>query len=238
MFGTWPPLWESPFERGPTGLREFGGMRKAMLVVVGLLALAAAVAWFLLKRSHAVLDPAEVERIAARLLPGARPPAGLKGVLALEPEDLEVAIFAPSLAQARTEAIEPGGLRILIARPNKPEPPDPTEVMEKVGRLRKEQSEVLEVLAKHPVLLSLGGRKYPAEESELKIKSNGRPLRQNFTVVMVEKHPVLLIITGGEPPFNEAARDEFLANLSAPAGPSLPAAQPPRPRFPGPPRRP
>jgi hypothetical protein len=217
-------------------------MRKVLGVLVALVAIVAAAAFVFLKKSNAILDSGEVERIAARLLPGARPPSGLKGVLALKPDDLEVAIFAPDLGQAKTANLEPGGLRIIIARPESQQAPQPTEVMAKISQVQKEQAENEEILSKHPLILKLGGQNQPAQECQLKVKSNGKMLRQDFTVALVEKHPVILLITGTEPQFNQTARDQFLAGLSAPGHPGLPRpgetpgmpGMPELPRPPGP----
>ena len=214
-------------------------MRKVLAVLGALVVIAVAAAIFLLKRSNAVLDSGEVEKIAARLLPGARPPAGLKGVLALKPDDLEVAIFAPDLGQAKAENIEPGGLRIIIARPESQQPPQPTEVMAKISQVQKEQAENAETLSKHPLMLKLGGQNQPAQESQLKVKSNGKVLRQDVTIVLVDKHPVILLMTGTDPQFNQTARDEFLGALSAPGHPDMPGpggtpAMPGLPKPPGP----
>lgn len=210
-------------------------MRKVLGILAGLGLLAAVAAFIFIKRSNAVLDSTQVETIAAQMLPGARPPAGLRGVLAIHPESLQVAIFAPGLAQAKAENLGPGQLRIIIARPEAQQPPQPAEVLAKIAQVQKEQAESFETLSKHPVMLSLGALKQPAQESELQVKAGGQRLRQDFTVVLVDRHPVMLILTGGEPQFNQTARDEFLSALSVPGGPGGPEPPiPPRPMDPPP----
>lgn len=211
-------------------------MRKLLPLLTVLVVLAAAVGFFLLRRSQAVLDAAEVERIASRLLPGARPPQGLKAVLALKSEGLEVAIFAPALVQVRAENLQPGGLRVIIARPLSQQPPQPADLLAQIAQAQNQQAASFDTLSKHPVMLNLGGHKYPAQESELQLNGARQKLREDFTVVPVDQHPVILVVTGTEPDFNQSARDEFLAGLSAPAGPESeePASPPEAPR-PGPP---
>jgi len=213
-------------------------MRKA-LIGVGLLVAMAAVAIFLfLRRQQVVLNSAEVERMAASMLPGAKPPAGMKGVLGLHPEGLEVAIFAPSLAQAKPENLSGSDLRIIIARPVSPQPPSPQEISDKISHAQKEKAQKMDTLEKKPRLLSVGGKPYPGLESHLVLKSNGAKLRENLTILLVEKKPVVILVLGPEATFNTAARDEFLKALKAPDGPahpSLPGLPIGHPRLPHPP---
>ena len=102
-------------------------MRKLLIPLLVLVVVGAGVAFFLLKKNNVVLDSGEVERMAAQMLPGARPPAGLKGVLGLHPEGLEVAIFAPGLAQVKPDNLNGSDLRIIMAKPTAPEPPTPQD---------------------------------------------------------------------------------------------------------------
>ena len=212
-------------------------MRKLLIALLVLLVIVAAAALILLKKKNAVLDSGEVERIAARLLPGASPPAGLQGVVAFTLDDLQVAILAPGLPQAKAENLGAGQLRIIIASPQSDQPPQPGEILEKISQVRKEKSEAMETLSKNPVALTIGGKPYPAQESKLKVREGGKLLREDFTILLVDKHPVVLMLSGNEENYPAAARDEFLGRLTPPSGPphpqlpdlasKLPAVKPP-----------
>ena len=197
-------------------------MRKLLIVVLVLLVILAAAALIFLKKKDAVLDSQEVEPIAARLLPGASPPAGLKGVLALKLDDLQVAILAPGLPQAKAENLAAGQLRIIVASPQSDQPPQPAEILERISQVQKEKSAAMETLSKNPVALMIGGKPYPAQESKLKVREGGKLLREDFTILLVDKHPVILMLTGNEENYPSAARDEFLGRLNPPSGPPHP----------------
>lgn len=215
-------------------------MRKLLVASSILLVALAIAAVVFLKRKGAVLNDHEVERIAARLLPGARPPSGLKGALAFQQDDLEVAILAPGLPQVKAENLQAGQLRIIIASPRAQKPPNPSEILAKISQVQQDKAETMETVSKNPVALQIGGKPYPAQESKLKVRQGDQMLREDFTIVLVDKHPVILLLTGSEENYPEKARAEFLGGLAAPtepAHPDLPA------RFssklpPGPPARP
>lgn len=230
-------------------------MRKLLAILVVLAVAAIAVGLIFLKKNGVVLDSAEVERSAATMLPGARPPAGLKGVLGLHLEGLEVAIFAPSLDQVKTENLNDSGLRIVIARPTSSDPPSPQDIAEKIAKARKERAEEMETQATRPVLLPVGGKPYPALESSLSMRSNGKKMRQESTIFPIDKKPVVVLIMGPQQTFNLAARDQFLATLTAPDAPhphlpkipqrgeppklpAMPVARLPKPPGPPTPKRP
>lgn len=224
--------------------------------IAGVLALVVVVAaGFLLwkmQEHQVVLDPAEVQRVASRLLPGAVPPPGLKAVLALRPEaGLQVAVFAPSLDKADPGKLEGRDLRIVIAQPDRPSgTPDPGEVLRKIGEAQGRKAEEMDTLAQSPVVLSVGGRPHPGMESRVALKASGKRLQEDLTIL---PPGVIVLITGPDGSFDRETRDRFLAGLDAPEGgaapaPPSPAAAPPsgppgRPaglpgRPPGPPGRP
>lgn len=224
-------------------------MRKLLVaLVVVLVAIAIGAAVFLKK--NFVVEAAEVERIAARLLPGARPPKGSKGVLALKPDDLEIAVLAAGLPQVKVENLEAGQLRIIVARPQSDSPPQPSEIIAKISQMQKDRGKAVETLSKKPVALQIGGKAYPAMESKLKVREGGLLLREDFTILLVDKHPVVVLLTGPEENYPEEARNQFLSGLTAPEGPphpdlpsglASPLAHPPalpviaKPRPPSPP---
>lgn len=197
-------------------------MRKLLIALLLLLVVLAVVAGLFFKKKGVVLDSPEVERIAAQLLPGARPPAGLKGVLAFKLDQLQVAILAPGLPQARAENLQSGQLRIILASPQSEKPPQPSEILAKIDQVQQSKAVALETLAKNPLALRIGGRLYPAQESKLRVREGGAVLREDFTILLVDKHPLILMLTGNEENFPEAARDQFLQGLSAPSGPPHP----------------
>ncbi len=125
-------------------------MRKLLVALAVVLVALAVGAWVFLKKNF-VLDAAEVERIAARMLPGARPPKGSKGVLALKPDDLEIAVLAPGLPQVKVENLQAGQLRIIVARPQSESPPPPSEIIAKISQVQKEKGEALGARPKTPL---------------------------------------------------------------------------------------
>jgi hypothetical protein len=218
-------------------------MRKAVLALGLVIGVGAAAGLFFLQKNQVLLDSAEVEQRAAAMLPGAKPPSGLRGVLGLHPEGLEVVIFAPALPQASAENLSGSDLRILIARPTSPHPPSPQEISDKIDQAQKKKAQQMDTLEKKPILLSVGGKPYPGLESRLSLKSNGAKLRENLTILMPDQKPVVVLIVGPENSFNTSTRDEFLSALQAPQGtphpdlPKLPHGHPtvPRPAHPMPP---
>lgn len=221
---------------------ESQAMRKLLVALLLILVALAIAAFVFLKKKNAVFDTQEVERIAARLLPGARPASGLKGVLAFKLDDLEVAILAPGLPQARAENLQAGQLRIIIASPQSEKPPPPSEILAKISQVQQDKAEAMEMVSKNPVALQIGGKPYPAQESKLKVREGGQLLREDFTILLVDKHPVIVLLTGNEENYPEKARAEFLAGLNAPTGPphpdlpaglanKLPPGPRPRPAF-------
>lgn len=194
-------------------------MRKAIAFILALLVIGIAAVMIILKKKGVVIDSAQVEASAAQMLPGARPPGGLKGVLSLKLQDLQVAIFAPSLGKAEVANLSGDDLRIIIAKPTTDQRPQPQEVLQKISQAQNRKAEEMDTLEKSPTLLKVGGKPYPAIESKTMLKSNGTRLRENLTVLLVEKRPVIVLICGPEATFNSATRDQFLAGLSVTAGP-------------------
>jgi hypothetical protein len=231
---------------------------RKLAIIAGILILVAAIAaGIFLMRNKVVVSSTEVERLAAQMLPGAAPPSGLKGVLALHPQDLQVAIFAPSFDKADAANLKGSDLRILIARPDRAQEqsPSPSEIREKIDKARERKSEEMDTLMQVPARLSVGGTSYPGIKSSLAVKSNGVRLTEYMTVFKRDTGPVVVLMTGPEGSFSQSAMEQFLARVEAPASPlggakapaeakaplarppGVPAADPPRaggpPRLPG-----
>lgn len=233
-----PPL--RPPAGAPPGLGKTPPMRKVAFLVLALLVIGAAVVMVVLRKKGVILDSSKVEALAAQMLPGARPPAGLKGVLGLQLPDLQVAIFAPSLPKAEVSRLSADELRIIMAQPSNDQPPQPQVILEKIRQAQEQKSEEMETLERHPILLQIGGKPHPALESTTLLKSNGSRMRENSTLVLVEKRPVILLFCGPEASFNSTLRDQFLAglNVTAAAPSDLPTprlAHPPAGLRPSPP---
>ncbi|MBT9583416.1 hypothetical protein IV102_08700 [bacterium] len=216
-------------------------MRK-ILIVLGLLVVLVAVGLLIfLKKNQVALSSAEIEKMASDMLAGAKPPTGLKGVLGLHLEGLEVVIFAPSLPKAEPSNLTGSDLRIIVAKPTAEKAPTPQEIGAKIDAAQKRKAEQMDALRKGPLMLKVGGKPYPGLESQLALKSDGRKLRENMTIVLADKKPVVVLMLGPEESFNTAARDEFLAALAAPTQPHgdlprVPSGLLQRPlRRPGPP---
>lgn len=213
-------------------------MRKALIVVAALLLVVLMAAAFVVsKQNQLTVSPAEVEATAAAMLPGTRPVDTLRPVARFETEDIQVAIFAPSLPQARPAALAEGELRVVLARPTGDEKPIPEVVRARLDELQEKQAEEMDVESSSPILLKFGGNPYPAKSDIQVLKSNGKRLREDMTVVKANDRPVVVLITGPAASFDEGLRDRFLSNCRAdklvtePTPPSLPP-------LPGPGRRP
>lgn len=194
-------------------------MRKALIVLVLLVVMGAAGLLIFLKKNGVALSSAEIEKMAGDLLPGAKPPTGLKGVLGLHLDGLEVVVLAPSLAKAEPSNLTGSDLRIIVAKPTAEKPPTPQEIGAKIDAAQKRKAEQMDTLRKSPVMLKVGGKAYPGLESQLALKSDGRKLRENMTILVPDKKPVVVLFVGPDESFNTAARDEFLAALAAPTRP-------------------
>jgi len=98
-------------------------------------------------------DQAYVEALAARLLPGARPVAGTKGVIAADKELLEAAIMAPSLKKLKDEPLTGSELSIAVARIK--QPPSDQQNIEKWRAFLDERKDVKR-LESGPTMIQVG----------------------------------------------------------------------------------
>ena len=194
-------------------------MRKVLIVLGILVVIGAAALLIFLKKNQVALSSAEIEKMAGDMLPGAKPPTGLKGVLGLHLDGLEVVIFAPSLPKAEPSNLTGSDLRIIVAKPTAEKAPTPQEIGAKIDAAQKRKAEQMDTLRKSPLMLKVGGKPYPGLESQLALKSDGRKLRENMTILVPDQKPVVVLFVGPEESFNTAARDEFLAALAAPTRP-------------------
>lgn len=219
-------------------------MKKLLAPIALLLVLAAAGILVYIKQSKNIeVDSAAVEARGAAMWPGARPPTGLKGVLAISPEEgIDAVIFAPSLSKVKPNNLVGDDLRIVLAQP-KVANPNIAEIKEKLIQARGRKDEEMETLQEKPTLLQVGGEPYPAMDSQVALKDGGKKLHENVTILMKGKQVTVVLIIGPEESFNTKLRDEFLRGLEVPVmenfqkpeiqrTPSL--AAPPRPKRPRP----
>lgn len=193
-------------------------MKKFVFVVFFILVAGAGVVFFFLARQKGVvLDPARVEAQAAAMWPGARPPSGMKGVLALRPEeDIEIAIFAPSLDKVKPENLSAQDLRIVLARPKIEGEPDLAEIKAKIAAARDRKDLEMETAREEVAALEVGGQPYPFIRADVRHRENGAELREEITILVQEKKPTVILLLGPRATYNDALRDEFLAALQAP----------------------
>lgn len=224
-------------------------MKKLVVILLALLVVGAAGAIMYLKTEKGVvLDSASVEAQAAAMWPGAKPPQGLKGVLALRPEeDIQVAILAPSLDKVKPDNLSGSDLRIVVAQPKMEGQPNLDEIKLKIASARQRREAEMKVLNEKPALLTIGGQPYPGIESEATHIESGKNLREELTILMKDQQATVILILGPTDGFNAAARDEFLAGLEAPMSAAglpdkfklpEPPAQTELPPKPKPPKRP
>lgn len=208
-------------------------MKKVILAAAVFLLAFSGVLFYFKSSRNVDLEPSAVVARAQQILPGARPPEGLSGVIALTLEEgVEVVVFAPSLAKAKPANLQGSDLRIVVVRPQTADP-DFQDIKEKVGKLQELKNEQSETISESVVLLSVGGRPYPGKASEVKLKSNGARQHEEITVLMNEQQPVVLIFTGPSETYNQAARDQFLSTLRAPETEELPGGLEMPDRLPG-----
>jgi hypothetical protein len=214
----------------------------AAVVVVVLIAAIGGGVYMWLTRGL-ITDPAEVQRMADAMLPGAKPPAGLSAVVALHPEkDLDVAVFAPSLPKARPESLQGSDLRIVIAQPHSTTQPSFDEIRAKIEKAQSRKAEEMATTGKKAALVGVGGRPYPALETTEVLKSGGARFLEYVTIFKHGDNPTVVMIMGPADTFNRKAMDEFLAALPSSTPPAMPDGQRParaaRPARPGAPKGP
>lgn len=168
---------------------------------------------------NVILDKARVEEMAASFLPGAKPLPGCVGVVALDKDMLQAAIFAPSLAKSRPGKLEGSELRILIVQAKKM--PDFAESLEKwsdvVGNLTAEPTAAgSETLEKKPEIISAGGRPQPFLRTVKTFEGKPERFVDYTTAFFYPEKVVVLQITGPEAKFNQVAMESFLGDLQVP----------------------
>jgi hypothetical protein len=192
-------------------------MKKIIAIVAVILVVGAAGFLFYIKQSKNIeVDSAAVEARGAAMWPGARPPKGLKGVLAISPEEgIEAVIFAPSFSKVKPDNLEGSDLRIVLAQPQG-EDPSMAEIKTKITEARGRKDEEMETLEEKPTLLQIGGQAYPGIDSSVEMRESGKKLHENVTLLKTDKQVTVILIIGPEESFNTALRDEFLSALEAP----------------------
>ncbi len=179
-----------------------------------------------------------VEALAARLLPGARPVTGTKGVVAIDKELIEAAIFAPSLKKVK-EPLTGGEVVIAVARIKVP--PTDREAIEKWKAFLDERK-ALKRIESGPTTIQVGNHKQMALRSITQSGENPRMLDYT-TLFLFPDRGIVVKVEGPEASFNQAAMDEFMGRLEVPAPPGPPAGAPkpqppsiPKPHLPEPPQ--
>lgn len=167
-------------------------------------------------------NQAYVEALAARLLPGAKPPPGSKGVVAADKELFEAAVLAPTLKQP----LKGSELRVIVARIK--QPPTDAQNIQKWKAFLEERKD-LKHLGDQPALV----QGHPALRSLTQV--NDEPKMLSYTTVFGN---VVVQVEGPEASFNEAGMNQFLNNLEATASTAARTRIPSIPRPPQTPRLP
>ncbi|MBI3928774.1 MAG: hypothetical protein HY319_24755 [Armatimonadetes bacterium] len=208
-------------------------MKRLVGLLLGLLVLSAGVGalFFYYQTRDYNFDQAEVEQLAARMLPGARPVEGVKGVVAVDLKLLEAAVLAPSLAKVEPAELSGGELRFVIAEIK--QLPTDTKSMDKWREIvskatEKRESGGMKSVEKNLTVLSAGGRPQPALRSVSEVGS--ARIRDDTTVFLIGGRAVVLQVAGPEATFNQPTMDTFLSRLEL-AGPlpTPPISMPPVP---------
>ena len=192
-------------------------MKKPLLIVAILVIVTVALVLVYISRSKQLaLKSAEVVARGEAMWEGAKPPTGLKGVLAIRPEDgIDAAIYAPSLSKVKPANLQDDELRIVVARAET-ETPDLAEVRAKLSRAQERKGEDMTKVSEKPVLLEVGGQRYPALEVTSILKDSDRKLKENITILNDGKKTTVILITGPDDSFNTSTRDQFLKGLKKP----------------------
>ena len=192
-------------------------MKKPLLIVAILVVLAVALVLVYMSRSKQLaLKSAEVVARGEAMWEGAKPPAGLKGVLAIRPEEgIDAAIYASSLSKVKPANLQGDELRIVVARAET-ETPDLSEVRTKLSKAQARKAEEMVKESEKPIMLEVGGQRYPALEVTSTLKDSGLKLKENITILNDGKQTTVILITGPEESFNTSTRDQFLKGLKKP----------------------
>ena len=192
-------------------------MKKPLLIVAILVIVTVALVLVYVSRSRQLaLKSAEVVARGEAMWEGAKPPSGLKGVLAIRPEEgIDAAIYAPTLNKVKPENLGAGELRIVVAKAET-ETPDLAEVRAKLAKAQERKGEDMTKVSEKPILLEVGGQRYPALEVSSTLKDSGRKLKENITILNDGTKTAVILITGPEESFNTRARDQFLRGLKKP----------------------
>lgn len=205
-------------------------------VVIGLVVLIAVglvVGRLLLDQKGVILSSEDVEKKAQELLPGAAPPEGLKGVIALKPEeDLEVAIFAPHISKANPANLEGSDLRIIIAKPKMEGRPDPEAIKAKISAAQERKADEMDTLEKGPAILQVNGHPFPGIGSKVKLKDSGKELQEYLFFIPLNKQIVLVMAIGPVDTFATDKLQTFLSGLPAPLEEAMPKPRVTPPRNP------
>lgn len=207
----------------PPEVSEAWRMRRIAisLSVLILLAAGGGYGYFLYQTRDINRDQAQVEALAAELLPGARPIPGTRGVAAMDKDGLRIAVLAPSLRKARPDRLEGQDLRFVIVGLGKPANLEAVEkIRDQISEMEQQKLELgISKISSTPEMLKAGGKPHPAMHTLSEIGAGGPKLSEHATIFSPRKSAVILIIDGPEASFNQAGMQQFLDGLDTPGLP-------------------
>lgn len=166
--------------------------------------------WFYKKVADAVsTDPAKVEAIAQKMLPGARPPAGYKALFGGDLFGFQGAFFGPPHGgDAR-----PGEAEFMIMRLPQSNDLNIEKLREdfKSGSGQRGSSDQ-KVLSEEKVTLEVGGK--PIQAAHVVVEEDGAKKDQVVTLFLdKEKHLIIVLAMGPSEKFADAPVQSFFEGL-------------------------
>lgn len=160
--------------------------------------------------SDAAGDAARIEALAARLLPGATSPPGMKGVQSLEAEGVEIAILAPSPGRVGLDTLQGRDLRVVIAGVGTE---DEQKALGQVRAALESSQAPLKQTRQQVTEVLVAGRPHRTHRTEYALLEDGSPLLEYSLLLKPGGKPVVLQILGPENTFDQEAMLKFLAEL-------------------------
>lgn len=167
--------------------------------------------WFFKKVGVSLTDdPVQVEAIATKILPGAKPPAGFKAQWGGDLFGFQGAFFGPS----HGGDAQPGEAEFIMMRL-----PESKEL--NIDQLRKdfknqsgrEDTADQKVLSEEKITLKVGGK--PVQASHCVVEEKGQKENQIVTIFLdKEKHLVIVMASGPQEKFPDAAVQTFFDGLN------------------------
>lgn len=193
------------------------GVGCAMILLLG--ALCVGGTYFLAKKASEafVFEPAKVEELAGKIIPGARPIDDYHGVMGMELIGIKMAVIGPQgweVSGERDGSAPADGLAFIAFG-------FPNDMAGERGDIEKQVKSAIgsdddgEVVKKETVKLKVGGQEMEA----LKVLSKDEEGEQFLEYTLVfpgESDTAILLVIGDSEKFEHEAMDAFLANLSPP----------------------